>query len=981
MLGAAGTPPRPAGGNRAAAALREAGRAREGLRRAEKRAGRAEERAGLLEGELAAARGEAAELRWSGAKLERELSAVKEAARAARARGRASLAGLQDSLAAVEGLVARRATEGYRQVTGIHAQLQELQGTVVGEALGPGAAMGSGSPASSLSAAAFPGVQRRFGEIMKALAELLSTLAGTEGGCLLEQQLERAPIGTASPPRGEGGGDAQASDARGGVGIIWKDMMGAEVEELRGELKRTRAENRELAQALQSLAQQGRGGGAAGATEAGSPQTPGQDPEGSPKIEEYRAAITRTQAQVAALHERLEQSAQERAALKEALHARAETELFSSCKSEVLRRGESRQLRLAKEELEQAQEELSTLRAVFKGRIEAERLRADDLQNSHEKAVRLLHDRCAGLEDRLAQAREAGSAPPAGPGASLIKEDRASSTCAEEGGFEDPAAAQLREDLRTRSRDLAAAREKIASLGAVIEAKEAALEEERQVNKANLGTLRNKLAEADADRFAAGQDASEKNRLETDALRSQVAELKDRLTKSEANSRGLRAEAESLRNLVATLQSQVLEGTAATRDESHEKLLGLEEEISALRAAQLESGKAEGKIVELEEALQGMQSEEAKARRELKEARRELKGLHEKMRVLQRSRSLSAEKAAQASESGREEEPLREANPVLQQDLEALSDQQLQTGARNQEDEEEERNTRARLEALLQKECEEVPLSTQQESVKNHACCGEAIALKEEALSLVKSRDEAIGKKKELLAGAVVKLQELQRFQREATVRLERAEKKQSEQRVSLESAEEEIEALQEEREDLLLRNSALDAAFEQKHAEVVALQERLSAKNEEIRRAVSLAACGECPPAAPVSVVLEAQGAVDAALADLGTALCPPSGEGVGEPEGSRSLLSEDRQSLLLLEDPASEYGDVLHQLSRMGLHLGPGGALGALPGHLGDLEPPLPGGRRELRAELDALDNEIALVQARGGFLFPPGDAGLTP
>ena len=317
----------------------------------------------------------------------------------------------------------------------------------------------------------------------------------------------------------------------------------------------------------------------------------------------------------------------------------------------------------------------------------------------------------------------------------------------------------------------------------------------------------------------------------------------------------------------------------------------------------------------------------------------------------------------------------------MQQDLEALSDQQLQTGASNQDVEEKERNTRGRLEALLQKECEEVPLSKQQESVKNHACCGEAMALKEEALCLLKNRDEAVSKEKELLAGAVVKLQELQRFQREATVRLERAEKKQSEQRVSLESAEEEIEALQEEREDLLLRNSALDAAFEQKHAEVVALQERLSAKNEEIRRAVSLAACGECPPAAPLSVVLEAQGAVDAALADLGTALRPASEEGVGEPEGSRSLLSEDRQSVLLLEDPASEYGDVLHQLSRMGLHLGPGGALGALPGHLGDLEPPLPGGRRELRAELDALDNEIALVQARGGFLFPPGDAGLTP
>jgi len=1011
MLGAAGPPPRQAGGDRAAAALREAGQAREGLRRAEKRAARARERAQLLEGELAAARGEAAELRWSGAKLERELSAVKEAARAARARGRASLAGLQDSLAAVEGLVARRATEGYCQVAGIHAQLQELQAAVVGGGGGPGAAGRSGTPAAALSAEAFPGVQRRFGEIMKALAVLLTTLASTDGGCLLEQQMERAPV--EAMPRGEGGDDAGASGARAGLGIIWKDMVGAEVEELQGELKRTRAENRQLAEALQRLGQRGRGEGTAGAVEAGSSHTPVWDSEESPKITEYRAAITRAQGQVASLHERLEQSAHERDALKEALHTRAETELLSGCKSEVLRRGESQQLRLKQEELERALEELRTLRAVFKGRIEAERLRADDLQNSHEESVRLLHDRCAGLEDRLAQAKEAGSAAPAGSG-SLFKQERGSIMCAEEEGFKDQAVEKLREDLRIRTSELAAAQEKIASLGSAIEAKEVAQEEERQASKEKQEILQNKLVEADADRRSAGQDAVEKIQQETEVLRRQVAELKDWLSESEAGSRDALAEAESLRNLVATLQSQVLEGTAPARDESLMKISELEEEVSALRAVQLKSAKAAeetvaketvgrrklrvegncgegncgsketvGRLQEQEGALQRMQSETEKVMGELEEARGEFQGQYEKMQALERAVS-RAESAVQASESGRQDELFQRDGDkqVVQQELEALKAQQVQLSARYEDVKEKERRTRAQMEALLQKEEGlKVTVGELQEALKQHACCAEAIGFlqvgKEEALNLVKTKDEALRKKDELLGSAVVKLQEQQRFQREATTRLKRAEKSLSEYRANLESAEAEIEALQEEREDLLLQNSALDAAFEQKHAEVVALQESLRAKTMEIQEAVSLAACGGSHPAAPAPLVSGALRAIGAALADLGTALRPESKEGSREQQGSCSLLSEDRQSTLFLEAPASEYGDVLQKLSSMGLNLG----TDALPWSVRNLEPPLSDGRRVLRAELDELDNEIAQVQARGGLLFSPGDTGLTP
>ena len=69
-------------------------------------------------------------------------------------------------------------------------------------------------PTAALSAEAFPRVQQRFGEIMKALAELLTTLASTEGGCLLEQQLERAPVEAAA--RDAGGKSAGASGARAG---------------------------------------------------------------------------------------------------------------------------------------------------------------------------------------------------------------------------------------------------------------------------------------------------------------------------------------------------------------------------------------------------------------------------------------------------------------------------------------------------------------------------------------------------------------------------------------------------------------------------------------------------------------------------------------------------------------------------------------------------------------------------------------------
>ena len=901
------------------------------------------------------------------------------------------MAGLQDSLAAVEGLVARRATEGYRQVAGIHAQLQELQAAVGGGGGGAGAADGPGIPTAALSAEAFPRVQQRFGEIMKALAELLTTLASTEGGCLLEQQLERAPVEAAA--RDAGGKSAGASGARAGGDIIWKDMVGAEVEELQGELKRTRAENRELAEALQSLGLRGRGDGK---VEAGTSHAPGWDSEGSPKITEYRAAITRAQGQVAALHERLEQSAQERAALKDALHARAEVELLPGCKPEVLRPGESEQLRLKQEELDRAQEELETLRAVFKGRIEAERLRADDLQNAHEESVRLLHDRCTDLEDRLAQAKAAGSAVPAGSGA-LLKQERGSSMRAEEKGFKDQAAEKLREDLRIRTSELAAAQEKLASLRSAIEAKEVAQEEERQASKENLEILQNKLAEADVDRLTTGQDALKKNRQETEGLKRQLADLKGRLSESEAGSRDAFAEAESQRNLVATLQSQVLElcsrkcweGTAPALT----KISELEEEVSALRAAELKSAEAAGETVakvgrlqEHEGALRRMQSETEKAKRELEEARGELQGQSEKMQALERAVS-RAEMALLSSESGREDDLSRsnEAKETLQQELEELKAQKAELSEKYQDVKEKERSTRTQMEALLQKEEGlKATVGELQEALKQHAR-GEAVEFlqvgKEEALHLVKAKDEALRKKDELLGMYAVNLQELQRFQREATTRLKRADKNLSDCRANLQSAEAEAKALEEEREDLLLQNSALESAFEQKHAEVVALQERFSAKTMEIQQAVSLAACGGCHPAAPASVASGARGAIDAALADLGTALRPESKEGGRELQGSCNLLSEDRQSALLLEAPASEYGDVLQKLSSMGLHLDTDAALGALSWSDGNLEPSLSDGRRALRAELDELDNEIAQVQARGGFLFSPGDAGLTP
>lgn len=423
------------------------------------------------------------------------------------------------------------------------------------------------------------------------------------------------------------------------------------------------------------------------------------------------------------------------------------------------------------------------------------------------------------------------------------------------------------------------------------------------------------------------------------------------------------------------------------------KISELEEEVSALRAAELKSAEAAGETVakvgrlqEHEGALRRMQSETEKVKGELEEARGELQGHSEKMQAQERAAS-RAEIALLSSESGREDDLSRsnEAKETVQQELEELKAQKAELGGKYQDVKEKERSTRTQMEALLQKEEGlKATVSELQEALKQHAR-GEAVEFlqvgKEEALHLVKAKDEALRKKDELLGMYAVNLQELQRFQREATTRLKRADKNLSDCRANLQSAEAEAKALEEEREDLLLQNSALESAFEQKHAEVVALQERFSAKTMEIQQAVSLAASGGCHPAAPASVASGARGAIDAALADLETALRPESKEGGRELQGSRNLLSEDRQSALLLEAPASEYGDVLQKLSSMGLHLSTDAALGALTWSDGNLEPSLSDGRRALRAELDELDNEIAQVQARGGFLFSPGDAGLTP
>ena len=121
---------------------------------------------------------------------------------------------------------------------------------------------------------------------------------------------------------------------------------------------------------------------------------------------------------------------------------------------------------------------------------------------------------------------------------------------------------------------------------------------------------------------------------------------------------------------------------------------------------------------------------------------------------------------------------------------------------------------------------------------------------------------------------------------------------------------------LMEEREDLLLQNSALEEGFKRKQSEVAALLERLNAQSMETEEAVSLAAHDD-GYLVDHGVPSGEQGAFDTALANLGIVLQPAVKEGGGGSEGGYSLLSEAREALaeggLLVETPSSKCSDIL--------------------------------------------------------------------
>ena len=942
--GLAGPPPRRVGGDRAGAALREAGRAREELRRAEKARARAAARAARLEGELAGAQAEVTELRWSGAKLSQELATAKEAAREARARGGASLASLSDRLTAAEALVARRAAEGYRQVSGIHVQLQALQAAVMGGAWAPGAGVPENGAVSTPPAGeVWLDVQRRFGAVMEAHAELLATLAGTEGGCLLELQLERGlgldgmSVRATTPTGGRafkeggerGGTPLERHSGRPGVG-------------------------RELAQkfdekSLQTQEWQ-RGGGAECSSSherVGGEHSPGAESDTSPRIIQYRAAISKAQAQVAALHQRLEESAQERAALRDALRfshtgdnsvARRESRGLESDEQQP----EEQQQSNLREELDRTREELRVLGEASQGRIEAERRRANDLEASRQKDVELLQKRCDDLEDRLREARN---------GAETV----------------------AWEELKACRLDLASAQEKTAQLEAALEAAEAASLEEQRSGQAKIEALRMESAALDAGRpvesssgepslagpkdatlkqadtlvdvlgeirkelslgQAAGQDAAEKAQREREALRAQVAELRTGLTSSQ-KSADAHSEAHALRELVSDLQARARETSTSPSPQplpaegAQNRLADLEREVAALREERPQLAQAAKEIAEKdqqlqkkEEALSKMQVDVRKAEAELVAAQAELAALRSQMPPLE-----EALRRAEARDASQTEE-LRAFREILREN------------AGKHED------TRAR-ELLLES--------------------------KEEAIQLARRKEEA-------LEEALGRLQEQQRLQREMAANIQEAGKDLEENQIKLASSQAEVCALQEERAKLLLRMSAQEEEFAVKQAEVTALKGKLDNQNQGIRRMVALAGSVE-EPGPFVSSSLAVTGAFTTALESLGKALAPSEDGCPSLPERGKAgdLLDEAHevvaQGLGRQGVPGAEYVDVLEHISRLGLHLpglGSATSQGTAPWSARDpAHSPPSGGWRPLRREMDALDQEIAQIQAQSGLL----------
>ena len=120
------------------------------------------------------------------------------------------------------------------------------------------------------------------------------------------------------------------------------------------------------------------------------------------------------------------------------------------------------------------------LREAFKGRIEAERLRGDDLQDSPEKDMQLLQGRCAKLEESLREARQAD--------AITVNEGVRTRH-------------RMEEDFQEQGLELTAACKQIESLTLAIEAKEAALAGERHASKVNMEILQNKISDLDIDGF------------------------------------------------------------------------------------------------------------------------------------------------------------------------------------------------------------------------------------------------------------------------------------------------------------------------------------------------------------------------------------------------------------------------------------------------------------------------------------------------
>ncbi|GMH33566.1 hypothetical protein BSKO_01400 [Bryopsis sp. KO-2023] len=254
---------------RVRALTREVGSLREELRRESKRREWAVARS--KEKEEAADRSDerCKELSYVNKKLSQELSSSQEAARTASAKNRQAIQSLKEGLADVERAVAQRGVEGKKRLDCLFTGLQTLEGLLLTP---PNAGLGSCAP---LPVALAPEVQRILGENMRSIAAIGNLLAGPPGSKLWRD-------------------DDSCCD------VSSREVHSLEVEQenmrLRGEVTRLNMELTATAEAQKSQA---------------------STADVRNTLSQYRTAVTKLQAQVASMRERLDEGTKEKASLRD----------------------------------------------------------------------------------------------------------------------------------------------------------------------------------------------------------------------------------------------------------------------------------------------------------------------------------------------------------------------------------------------------------------------------------------------------------------------------------------------------------------------------------------------------------------------------------------------------------------------------------------------------------------------------------------